>query len=361
MPGMYGKKNADTTPRHVTVARFSALGDVAMTAGPLYAACRQNPGTRFLMLTRPAYARLFVNPPQNLEVRGIDLHGRHQGMKGMWRLAAEIDTDVFVDLHDVIRTRVLGISLRLRGARTVTFNKSRLAKKMVVRHMPGKHTVTPTADRYAAAFAVAGLKMTPPPYGGIYAGKDPDPSLYAALGVPAKTGPWVGIAPFAAHPGKVYDPARMLQVAKALADDGCTLFLFGGGEKETSVLHAWRDSLPGAVCVAGSGIGMDAELALMAGLDTMVCMDSGNMHMAAMAGTPVVSVWGATHPATGFAPAPCSRAPHVLVQRDMACRPCSVFGNRRCTRGDMACMDIDPQAIADAVRDFVKKQPKVRQ
>ena len=38
----------------------------------------------------------------------------------------------------------------------------------------------------------------------------------------------------------------------------------------------------------------------MSHLDTMVSMDSANMHLASLTGTRVVSVWGATHPYCGF-------------------------------------------------------------
>jgi len=34
------------------------------------------------------------------------------------------------------------------------------------------------------------------------------------------------------------------------------------------------------------------------------------------------------------------------VQLDMPCRPCSIFGNKPCFRGDYACMnDIQPESI----------------
>ena len=40
-------------PRNLLVARFSALGDVAMTIPVVYSACRCNPDTRFIFITKP--------------------------------------------------------------------------------------------------------------------------------------------------------------------------------------------------------------------------------------------------------------------------------------------------------------------
>ncbi|MDE6541614.1 MAG: glycosyl transferase family 1, partial [Muribaculaceae bacterium] len=72
-------------------------------------------------------------------------------------------------------------------------------------------------------------------------------------------------------------------------------------------------------------------------LDCMLTMDSGNMHLAAIAGTPTLSIWGATHPYCGFAAWRQSDAD--TIQLPVPCRPCSVFGNRPCRRRDLMCLD----------------------
>lgn len=78
--------------------------------------------------------------------------------------------------------------------------------------------------------------------------------------------------------------------------------------------------------------GLREELILMSNLDVMVSMDSANMHLASLTGTPVVSVWGATHPYAGFLG--CNQKEENAVQVSMPCRPCSIFGNKPCQRGD---------------------------
>lgn len=73
------------------------------------------------------------------------------------------------------------------------------------------------------------------------------------------------------------------------------LFLFGGGPKEITQLKQWADMFPNTISIAGT-CNMNQELALMSHLDIMLSMDSGNMHLASLVGTPVISIWGATHP-----------------------------------------------------------------
>ena len=65
-------------------------------------------------------------------------------------------------------------------------------------------------------------------------------------------------------------------------------------------------------------------------------MDSANMHLAAIAGAPVLSIWGATHPYCGFKG--WRQTDADTVQLPLDCRPCSVFGNKPCHRGDHLCM-----------------------
>jgi ADP-heptose:LPS heptosyltransferase len=78
-------------------------------------------------------------------------------------------------------------------------------------------------------------------------------------------------------------------------------------------------------------------------------MDSANMHIAALYNVPVVSIWGATHPYAGFYGWGIDL--ENSIQLPLACRPCSVFGNIPCYRGDHACMEhITPSMIIDKIK-----------
>jgi hypothetical protein len=45
------------------------------------------------------------------------------------------------------------------------------------------------------------------------------------------------------------------------------------------------------------------------------------------------------------------------VQLDLECRPCSVFGNKECYRGDYAClMNIKPQMVLDRVLSLTSRE-----
>ena len=80
-------------------------------------------------------------------------------------------------------------------------------------------------------------------------------------------------------------------------------------------------------------------------METMISMDSANMHLASLVGTRCISIWGATHPFAGFLGY--GQSENDIVQiKDLTCRPCSIFGNKKCYRGDWACLnEIDIQKI----------------
>lgn len=86
------------------------------------------------------------------------------------------------------------------------------------------------------------------------------------------------------------------------ADQGerLRIFLFGGGGEEQAILEGWAAKYPCVQSLAGKRYGFHAELALLNHLDVMLAMDSANMHLAAIAGAPTLSIWGATHPYCGF-------------------------------------------------------------
>ena len=165
---------------------------------------------------------------------------------------------------------------------------------------------------------------------------------------------WIGIAPFAAHQGKVYPPQLMHQVIEQLLQKypKARIFLFGRGQQEEQYFTEWTKEYKACVYVCKNVESLHQELILMSHLDVMISMDSSNMHLASLTGTPVVSVWGATHPYAGFLGWGQDKA--NIVQVDLDCRPCSIYGQKPCRRGDYACMNnISPKTIVEKVEHIL--------
>lgn len=344
-------------PKNVLVARFSALGDVAMTIPVVYSVCRCNPDTRFIFITRPSQTSMFVNPPENLVVLGIDVK-RYKTPVDYWRLFKELkkeyDIDAFADLHGVIRTYMLGLACTLHGVKRHAIRKGRMHKRALTR--PRNKIMLPLLSsraRYREVFFNFGFAIEEK-FTSIYGDGKGDPAMFAGITAPKQPGEtWIGIAPFAKHKGKIYPPELMEKVIDSLSQRSDTkIFLFGGGEEERKILGEWAAKYPDTISLAEKKHGFPVELALLSHLDTMVSMDSANMHLASLVGVRVISIWGATHPYCGFKGF--KQRESDIVQLPMTCRPCSVFGNKPCARGDYYCLaGLPPQVIINKVNSIV--------
>lgn len=350
------RNNTALVGSNILISRFSALGDIALAIPVVYQLAERYPDSQFYFITRPHPARLFLNAPENLHVIPLDLDN-YKGASGMLRLAVrlcnEYKIDTYVDLHDVLRTKLLRLCMRLLRVRVVKINKGRREKHQLVRNRQKLLVqLKPTAERYADAFKRAGMMMALSSAGinagfhSIFKNDKGDPEEFKSVSLPKKEEEyWLAVAPFAQHRGKIYPLSLMQKVIDHFANRNNTrIFIFGFGSDESDKIESLAKKRPNVINMAAKKIGLKAELSLLSHCNAMLSMDSANMHMASLVGVRAVSIWGATHPYAGFMGWNQNIAD--AVQLDMTCRPCSIYGNRPCARGDWYCLEgINPQMI----------------
>ena len=343
--------------KHLLLIRFSALGDVAMLVPVVASLMKQYPDIHVTVLSKPFARSLFEGLSPNVSFMSADLKKDYQGLSGLnalyRRLAAKNFTAV-ADMHDVLRTKYLRLRFHLCGFHVAHIDKHRKGKQLLCSEKNKVKVQQPTSfENYAAVLAKLGYPVSLE-FHSIFGEKGGNlRQLMPLIGEKKKFQRWIGIAPFAAHKGKIYPLENMEQTIEQLikAYPSCRIFFFGGGGKERETLDSWAKRY--ANCTNASAVlgGMRNELILMSHLDVMISMDSGNMHLASLVGTKVVSIWGATHPYAGFMG--WNQSEENAVQLDMACRPCSVYGNKPCLRGDYACMnDICPEMIVAKIKQL---------
>ena len=315
----------------VLVIRLSAIGDVAMTVPVIYSAAKANPEDSFTVLTQAFLMPLFMNRPPNVEVIGINTKGAEKGLIGLLKFISALlkfDFDVILDLHNVISTIIICTFFRLNGKRVFVLDKARKERKRLTA-IKGKrlYPLRPVIVRYADVFRAAGLNYTET-FTSLYEESPAELSGMASV-AGIKKGKWIGVAPFAKHRGKIYPVDEM-----------------------EAILEQWEFQYPRVKSVVGK-YALDNELALISQLDVLLCMDSANMHFASLVGTRVISIWGATHPYAGFYGY--HQDSGDVIQENLPCRPCSVFGQKPCLRGDWACMTlITPERIVEKVKASIK-------
>ncbi len=335
--------------RNVLVMRLSALGDVAMTIPVLYPACRANPDTRFVMITKAWPASMFHDRPDNLMVVGIDVNKEYKGLFGLIKLASQLrkkyNIDAVADLHSVMRTWIIGAWMKLCGIPVARLDKQRARRKALINHKSDE-PVTPTHDRYRQVFQQLGIEV-PDDFTRLYDGKPLPVSPIVLDKEPGQR--WIAISPFSAHEGKVYPLKLMEQVIAQLSKrDNYWIFLMGGGKAEKIALRAIARNNERVISMAEIKHGFTDEYALFGKCDLMLTMDSANMHLASLMGLKAITIWGATAPACGFLGY--GQDSGIDIQLDMDCRPCSIYGERDCRYGDYRCLArITPEQVVERV------------
>ncbi len=322
--------------KHIAVIRFSAMGDVAMTVPVIKNFLQQHPDAEITMVSSAFLQPLFTGM-ERCHFHPAFLKGGHTGVKGMYKLYRELKAlrkfDAVADLHGVLRSMILSSFFKLSGYKTATIDKGRPGKKLLTQKENKVMKQLPTSfERYASVFKQLGFNCILKHESPVYA-KQPIPQ--AAADFFTSGSPVIGIAPFAFHQEKMYPLEKMKVVVKTLCQH-YTILLFGGGPQEAVILQAWQDEFQGKVFNAAGKFTFAEELAVISNCQKMISMDSANMHLASLYGVPVISIWGATHPFAGFYG--WGQALENIVSLELFCRPCSVFGNKPCWRGDHACM-----------------------
>ena len=261
----------------------------------------------------------------------------------MWRDISKLKVDAVADMHSVMRSVVVRNLCWLSGKKTAAIDKGKIEKWFRVGYnshnsVPLKHTVV----RYCDVLRRMGFEF-----------EDPAPAVKQNLPNPMgeKSGVWVGFAPFSAHDGKTYPEDLRLEVIKLMSERYGRVFIHSGGGAEAEFAHQMEAQYENVTALNGK-VDLSGELNLMSHLDCIVSMDSLAMHMASLTATPVVSVWGATHPSLGFLGWGCSA--DGVLQEEMPCRPCSVYGNKPCKTGDYKCLRcITPDMIIAKIDELI--------
>lgn len=345
--------------KKILVLRFSAMGDVALIAPVVRSLVAEHKDVEITIVTRPRFAPFFAGI-ERVIVFEADVDHKFKGFFGIRQLFRALilkkNFDVVIDLHDHLRTVILRNLFKLFGKRVIVFDKGRKEKAAFTRKQnkitkPLPHTV----ERYHQAFEKAGFtfKLLQPPY---ILPTEESKKLIAAWFVKkelVKNEKWIGIAPFAMHKSKIWPVANYPKVIDSILKKmPAKFFLFGGGDEEIQYFEDLQALFPQQCVIVAGRLKLPQELTLLHHLDLMVCVDSSNMHLAALSSTPILSIWGGTHPDVGFAPfGKNDRADVLQISRDeLPCRPCSVYGRKTCLRDDFACLNqITPEVVANKI------------
>ena len=338
----------NNTTQHLLILRHSAVSDVAMLPHAIRALREQYPDLRITIATRKAFQPLFKG--LDVEFLWIDVCGRHKGICGVWRFASEArkaGITAVADTHGSPLSLLFASLMWLFGRKVARIRKGGIEKWFRLGYsssnaVPLKHTVV----RYCDVFRRLGFTFDDP------TPVTSRPECENPMG--EKRGTWIGFAPFSAHAGKTYPEPLRSEVVRLLAERYERVFIHCGGGREQQFAKQMEQLYPNVTALGGR-ITLEEEFALISHLDCVVSMDSLVMHLGALTATPVVSIWGATHPELGFLGYGCQA--EGVLQQEIPCRPCSIFGNKPCKKGDYRCLhSITPEMVIERVEQLITQQ-----
>ena len=328
------------------------MGDVAMTVPVIRALVEQHPTIQITFLSKAFLKPLFDGIP-NVRFYAADVNEKHKGILGLHKLYKELqqlNITHIADVHNVLRSKILRSFFKFSKKELAVIDKGRAEKKALTRtenkifkQLRSSHL------RYADVFnkldfPVDISKPTP---------LKKAPLLQKVNVISGnKTKQWVGVAPFAAFDSKKY-PLDLIQEVISDLSKKHQLFLFGGGKSEIELLLKIEKDNSNCISVAGK-LNLTEELNLIAHLDCMLAMDSGNAHFAAMQQVPTITLWGSTHPYAGFAPFNQPTENCVLPDlKKYPNIPCSIYGNKVCDGYENIMRTISPITVINKIEKLL--------
>ncbi len=151
-------------------------------------------------------------------------------------------------------------------------------------------------------------------------------------------------------PGSVWATKRwteegFIQAGQDLQKKGYPIVIMGGPGEE-ALCKSIAQQIPQAIDLSGRTSLYESAL-LISHAALVIGNDSASSHLASVAGTPLLAVFGPTILEFGYRP--WSAQAFILQDNELRCRPCGKHGHQKCPLGTHACMK------NIAAREVVKK------
>jgi len=335
----------------VLLVRFSSIGDILLTTPLVRALRRRHPEARIVYVTKQGMTPLVSDNPHVHEVVALE---PDEPIRHFARRLRALRPTHGLDLHGSVRSAGLRLLVRCHWT---GYRKRKLARALLIATKLDVYGArVPVAERYfEAARALDTRPDGGPPEFCLSQGARDRVAEWLAQRALADA-PLIALAPGAAHATKRWPLAHWIALADRLRAAGYRPVVLGGPEDRglAQQLADGGGERGGQIESAAGEFSLQETGALLARARALVSGDTGVMHMATGVGTPVVALFGPTVGQFGFFP---YRAPAVVLERPLDCRPCSATGTARCPMGHHRCLgDIAPAEVAAALQRLVPFQ-----
>jgi heptosyltransferase-2 len=318
--------------KKILIVQTAFIGDVILATPLAEAAQRIFPECRVDFMAIPAAANLLEKNAFINRVVIFDKRGQQRGPAALWKLAKSLQRehyDVALVPHRSLRSALLVWLARI--PQRLGFDRSAGAW-FFTRRVPyrQKHEVERNLDLlrvFDDSFS------TPSPK--IFWDKN-DERIVDQFCNQNKSGKWMcALAPGSVWATKRWPAERFIELAKKIIFETAARIYLIGGSDDRELCAGIAAALDGNCADTAGRLTLRQSAALLDRCQILVSNDSAPTHLGVATRCKVITIFGPTVPAFGFAP---FGDGHVVVEKKLSCRPCSSHGGKSCPLGTHACM-----------------------
>ncbi|MBU1752870.1 lipopolysaccharide heptosyltransferase II [bacterium] len=338
----------------ILVVRFSSIGDIVLITPVLRTLRERYPYAKLCLVVKKEFVEITRLFPH---IDRVIVFDSGDGLLGLIKLIGKINSeqfDLLIDLHWNLRSMLIYLFSQIKHK--IHYSKHRILRLLRVWI---KYSLLPQQSH------IIDLYFNPLTEFGILSSDNRVPELkidsdmnknviecLKELGIEDKD-LVIGMCPGAKWETKQWPIEGFVEAGNILMKELNAKIVLIGDAHDLELgkrIEAWMDKKP-LNLVDGTSL---LELAaLIQRCDVLITNDSAPLHIAAALGVSTVSMFGPTTLDLGFGPH--GNGKHIVLERDLSCRPCSSHGSRKCPKNTHECMTfITPEEVVDAVKHLLE-------
>ena len=330
---------------NVLIVETAFLGDAIVSLSLARAVKASHASSHITYLVRPGVEEVIAASPDVDRVLTFDKHGAESGTDGIRKKASELNAlgfDTLFLLHSSRRSQSLASLVNC--ATKIGFD--------AMTHAGLTHTVADRgwSNRYERA--ILPLRAIAPEAATDSLPRIQPPEVPIIKAFCYGTPKAVALAPGSAWETKRWGDRKFFELAKAITAHGLGVIVIGGVE-ERKLATEIRDACPeGSVLDLAGRASFLVSCSAISHSSLLIANDSAPTHAAVAMGTKVLTLFGPTVPAFGFAPPKGSG--EVIELPELWCRPCTPHGSHTCPIYTHECMEqISVESVFNRVQIVV--------
>ncbi len=328
----------------VLIIRLSSLGDVILASSLLDPLYSRNIKVDFL--TFKPFGEIFKEDYRLNKLIEID----KKELKTLFQIKSFADNlkkenyDYILDIHSNLRTFSISLFSRIK---TIRYKKNSFKRRLFL-YKPFRKFLIKQNFNVLFAYLETLKSFGEKKY------KKYRPRLilhsYDFKGLNNLPENFVVIGSGARYKNKIYPYFN--KVSQILLENGFNVVLVGSKDDK----NLDRNVYPKEVIDLRGELSLRQSMAVISKAVGSISNDSAVAHLSRAVRTPVLMIYGATHPYFGFYPL---EDEGDFITKNLDCQPCSLHGKGDCKLGNLECLNINPEIVFNKFQNMLKRLRKL--